>query len=413
MSYQYVMSGLSFILPTIDVYNSAEFVDISKRAFSWMQGVEPNHTFGVLFNAYKERRIGKKIWTSYSDDIPIYADSGGLQMITLGENAGDAEKAQVYKTQGEFSHFGMSFDEIPLTTSGDSGVNDTSARFFNYELFQDKARETGENLKKQIISLQEQGGHCRPFLIAHGNSIPHYKEWIDRVLDAVGPEHSDYIGGLALGSASLGFGELEDFTRAFVVKTLDIPEHIKSHVHILGVGSSQRLLPMLSYDHPGLVSYDSTSHSSADSFFAYQLRDARVSYKGGRSARMEVILDDIESKNKELGVDIDRGEMRMFNMKLRSEIQFTTESRWRYDTFKFLVGLYNVANFMGMITDLKEDNRHVIDILGEKYYHAFESFRHVSDMSQFTEWENTVGRSLISRRIRNKSNVTSLRGLFG
>ena len=50
MSYQYVMSGMSFVLPTIDVYNSQEFVDTSKRAFNWMQKVEPNHTFGVLFN---------------------------------------------------------------------------------------------------------------------------------------------------------------------------------------------------------------------------------------------------------------------------------------------------------------------------------------------------------------------------
>lgn len=413
MSYQYVMSGLSFILPTIDVYNSDEFKDISHRALDYMQKVEDGHSFGVLFNAYKEKRIGKRVWGSYANDIPIYADSGGLQMITLGEKAGDKEKAEVYAVQGEYSHFGMSFDEIPLDTNQGSGVNDTGSRFFNYDIFPEKARQTGENLKKQITYFLEHGKTCRPFLIAHGNSIPHYREWVYRVLDVVGPDLAQHIGGLALGSASLGFGELEDFTRAYVLSTLDIPKHIKDHVHILGVGASLRLLPMLAFQQQGLISYDSTSHSSADSFFQYQLRHARVSYKNGRASRMEDILDDCEMHLTNLGLNFDRSEMREFNMKLRSEINFSPESRIRYDTFKFLVGLFNVANFMGQIADLQKDNRLIIDLFGEKYYHAFESFKNVKDEQDFNVWKATVGRSLISKSVRNKNNVTSLRSLFG
>jgi len=54
----------------------------------------------------------------YKDSLyNIHADSGGLQAITLGKKIDSNLKTQVYNIQSQYADIGMSFDEIPITTT--------------------------------------------------------------------------------------------------------------------------------------------------------------------------------------------------------------------------------------------------------------------------------------------------------
>ena len=82
--------------------------------------------------------------------------------------------------------------------------------------------------------------------------------------DEITKEHADHIGGVAMGSAALGMGQLEDVKRAFYVTQM--PFERPFHLHILGVGALRRMLPFILFKQNGLykninISYDSTTHS--------------------------------------------------------------------------------------------------------------------------------------------------------
>lgn len=411
MNFQYVMSGMSFILPTNAVFNSDEFQALARKSIQWLGDSVPDSSFGMLFNAYTEKRIGQKL-SKWNDIAKIYADSGGLQMVTQGLNATEADKARVYDVQAELSHFGMCFDEIPVVVKAErSSIQSGKDRYFDSRLFEQKAIETAANLKNQVRRFREIGTGCKPFIIAQGNSYKDFRQWTRIVVDELG-ELSDDIGGVAFGSSALGRGELEDYIRAHACATLDAPDHIKKHVHILGVGSIQRLIPMIASHYDGLVSYDSVTHSSADSFFVYQGPDRKLGYKHGNMNDVPAIVADITRWNEKIGFYASPEDIRRILITQRSETAFTPESRWQYDTLKFLIGLYNVRNFMGTLDDLRKQDTKIIENLNQKRYNLFRTFKNVKDDAQFDEWRRTVGRHATSQPFPN-AHPSSLAGLFG
>ena len=90
--------------------------------------------------------------TAYKDHVhEIHADSGGLQIVTQGMVITDELKDKVYENQAEWADVGMCFDEIPVILTGDrSDRNDTKARFFDFENYEELARKTGRNVKRQL-----------------------------------------------------------------------------------------------------------------------------------------------------------------------------------------------------------------------------------------------------------------------
>ena len=62
----------------------------------------------------------------------------------------DELKKEVYRNQAKWGDVGMCFDEIPVVLTGDrSDRNDVKGRFFDKENYEEKARQTGQNIKQQ------------------------------------------------------------------------------------------------------------------------------------------------------------------------------------------------------------------------------------------------------------------------
>ena len=68
----------------------------------------------ILFNAFTEKNYLERILTSGKFGFDrVYADSGGLQMVTLGLTANHEAKQEVYAIQSQ-TDLAMCFDEIPI-----------------------------------------------------------------------------------------------------------------------------------------------------------------------------------------------------------------------------------------------------------------------------------------------------------
>jgi hypothetical protein len=85
------------------------------------------------------------------------------------------------------------------------------------------------------------------------------------VFDTLGAK-SDYIKSVAVSTVAIGPGQLEELERSFVFKEIQREYGIK-HLHLLGVGSVERVLPfaLAKYDEDTMISYDSTSHAMSSS----------------------------------------------------------------------------------------------------------------------------------------------------
>ena len=79
-----------------------------------------------------------------------------------------------------------------------------------------------------------------------GNDVDTYLEWADIILKTVPKDQHHLLGGIAMGAAALGTGNLEDVQRAYIASEVPIrDEDGQMNLHILGVGSLRRMLPYL------------------------------------------------------------------------------------------------------------------------------------------------------------------------
>ena len=86
-----------------------------KKIQDEVRNAVPGHTFHIdlLFNAYTERDMGPRFLKldNFGFD-KLYADSGGLQIVSAGLKVDDSLKGNIYKIQSN-ADYGMCFDEIP------------------------------------------------------------------------------------------------------------------------------------------------------------------------------------------------------------------------------------------------------------------------------------------------------------
>lgn len=271
MILDYVMSGCTFAR----MLNKREaFKDIMLQELRH-QNQDPNHRLSLLFNALTETGHGD-VFKDYRKEASIYVDSGGLQLGIYGSDKyGDIEskKREVYATQGTLGDYAFIFDEIPIedtnTDSNSTKVN-LSMRYFTPELLKEKAITTAHNIKEQIQVFKEIESPTKIYVIAHGNCLDSYAEYVERIFDNLTVDEADYIYGIAPSSASNGTGGEERFDMIYSMKGYNIPEHVKKHVHLLGVGAPSALLPFMVnekyFSFIEKLSFDSTSHSRKYAF---------------------------------------------------------------------------------------------------------------------------------------------------
>ena len=297
---EYVASGCSYYRFNYEEAYKGSLNKFINKCLKGIQGVG-DHKFSLLYNAHVEKKFGPMLRNHFEEGTyEIYADSGGLQIITLGHDITEELKNEVYDNQAEFCDVAMSFDEIPVGTVGDRvEKKDMKGRFFDRENFKERAKETGINLRKQIEYFDKKESEARPVFICHGNDLDTFVQWAEIALKQVPKEKRKRIGGIAISGAALGNGALEDVKRAFYYTQMPIGD-ITPHLHMLGVGSVLRLVPTLMFIHSGLfgqtrLSYDSTSMTSGPHYGRFYGLDGWLDYPKTMSQDYERMYKDVKA----------------------------------------------------------------------------------------------------------------------
>lgn len=281
--FEYVLSGISGTKILNDVRSEPwfdEFVDtaaaITNNAKSRLAKSNTSTTgsISILYNGHTEKNFGEKFRAQ--KDIgcdSIYADSGGLQMITLGKTITPELKQAVYKWQS-FADYGFCFDTIPLekTATIKASAERTSLgnKLFRESSIEATATQTGKDICEQLSYFEKNNAKTKGIVIVQGNTWQDMVKWFDFVLKQIPQSLRHRIQGIAVADTCMGNGELE--TIEMMIATRKIAEvhgaQYTNHIHLLGVGSIIRLRPTMLLIRSGYldcvdrVSYDSTSHSS-------------------------------------------------------------------------------------------------------------------------------------------------------
>ena len=245
---------------------------------------EFNIRTSILFNAYVETKKGPG-YNQYNNVgfDSLYADSGGLQVITQGAVLDDEMKRNIYEIQ-KHSEYAFCFDEIPveikdgLTISG-GGRSNYSMKQFDAARFKECAIKTGQNVYEQLQSFE--GTNTKAFQIIQGNTYQDMIDWMRYGAPEI--KHLDKLAGLAPSVACMGNGELESCDMLMACKTIfDEFEDVNRRLHLLGFGAPNRLLPAILLMKSGFleninVSFDSSSNAMAMMMGNYKIDGLGVS----------------------------------------------------------------------------------------------------------------------------------------
>ena len=417
---EYVASGMGHTrIPSRFATENPEILDIINSYFLDLNGAN-DHKFSMLFNAFIEKNFGPVFHKNYKNSIyTIHADSGGLQILTQGKSITPELKDQIYKTQANYSDIAMCFDEIPVTMAGDrSDRNDTAGRFFDISILEEKARETGKNIKRQVEVFLDEKSKSKPMIIAQGNCYDTYMKWMEYLLDEIPQSYYEAIGGVAFGSAALGNGVFEDFQRAAFVSKM--PFEMKNpYVHILGVGSIRRLIPYLVLMRNGYypdnlhLSYDSTTLTSGLSLGNYYINDGLFGISRSFGEKYIILYNDINSK---YGLDAKGICVNEFFKAINSTTDYAKESDGQDVDVEKLKKYYNchisyvassIRNFTKTVIDCKNDTRRLFSV-SEKYGISKEvhSFSKVKTLDDFNYWQSAVRSSIRSKKVSNEKPST-------
>lgn len=259
--------------PDIQDWNMQDLSDLLKYTQSKTQGY---FTLSSLYNAFQEQKDGNML--NHYNRIGFnstYADSGGLQGIRRGIEMSDDIKNGVYKNQAEYSDFAFTFDISPKR--GISALKDKHKGRFTEDftvyvksLVEPAAREGAANIKKQIEMFKELGAKTKILPILHGYDSESFATCADIIMNECG-DTTGYVEGLAMASLSVhadnkvGIMKMFDFVaKTMNDKNIDLKH--KEHIHLLGVGLTQRTLPLMMMVKKGLIpesmkrlSFDSTA----------------------------------------------------------------------------------------------------------------------------------------------------------
>jgi hypothetical protein len=385
-----------------------------------------NHQFSLLYNGFTEKNFGKKLQKFRPAIKNIHADSGGLQIITRGLQNTPETRAKVFENQATYADIGMAFDEIPVKSTSASGTSakiDTKRRYVDMENFESYARQTGKNVKDQIVKFDSLNSKCRPFVILQGSGADTYAQWAECMLDEIPKELQHRIGGVAMGSAALGMGPLEDVKRAFYVTS--VPFERPFHLHVLGVGALKRILPYLLFSQTGLykdidISYDSTTHSmSLDNglfYFSHCKKNGAGDY-GGSSVKMGRPYSNIyrtvtEEINNVCGTSYEPEEYhKLMNIPVG---EYLEKGGKFIDIMRARLGfiLTNVHNFTMDVSELMNSKENFLRFCRDKgCENEYSTLFDVKNNDDFLYWEKHVGKFMDSEPV-NSVAPSSLEDLF-
>jgi len=423
---EYVISGPAYLRLGAEQCNDPETLQMIIDMINKTVHNKNNHQFSLLYNGFTEKNFGNKLQKFRPAIKNIHADSGGLQIITRGLQNTPETRNKVYENQGTYADIGMAFDEIPVKSTSASGVSakiDTKRRYVDMENFESYARATGKNVKDQILKFDSLKSNCRPFAILQGSGADTYAKWAECMLDEIPKELHNRIGGVAMGSAALGMGPLEDVKRAFYVNS--VPFERPFHLHVLGVGALKRILPYLLFSQTGLyegvdISYDSTTHSmSLDNglfYFSHCKKNNPGDY-GGSSVKMGREYSNIyrtvtEEINSVCGTEYTPEE---YHKLMNIAVGLYLEQGGKFiDVMRARLAfiLTNVHNFTMDVSELMNSKENFLRFCRDKgCENEYSTLFDVKTNDDFLYWEKHVGKFMDSEPV-NSVAPSSLEDLF-
>lgn len=421
--FDYVASGLNHTFFSSVVYGEScpEMRDAFHAALKNLNGAY-DHSYSALFNAWQEKRVGEQLAESKLRDAFqfVYADSGGLQMMTQGAQIDAAAKKQVYELQGRLSDFGFCFDEIPVVVpTGAVGRGTLANRFFDWSNVESCAKKTGQNLHEQINHFIDQKSKCKPFLIVQGNCYDSAQKWLDTILKQVPLDKWKYFGGIASSIASIGTGHLENVERYIYLARLQGPKSLFRHIHFLGMGSVGRLLPFSVMAKNGFfpntkrVSYDSTSHTSSITMGFYQPRGKLTTqvFRGEATTPKEdfkraIITEVMETFDiLAMGIDDTMLHLALFEPAGAYAAKYGEDDKAKYQKHicRFVTVLTQMVNFAEVLEHVNDskDNKILESTTISEFQHIFQIKDMPSMLNWFKELKRTVSSSKIPHVVEN------------
>lgn len=413
---EYVASGSSYFKLMYAESLEPQNLDFFARTFGSLNNTH-NHKISLLYNAYTEKRPGEWMGEHYRPLVhSIHADSGGLQMVTLGRTITNELKEEVYDSQARNSDIAMCFDVIPVRTldSGRSERLDLSNRRFDRTDLERCARETGRNLRRQIDFFDEKGSNARPMLITQGNDYDSYMKWTQYVVEELDDYHVSRIGGIAMGAAALGKGSLEDFKRAFYFTELPINLESK-HLHLLGVGSVYRMIPQFIFMQNGLyqdvqMSYDSTTHTSGVTQGRYYKDDLALNFTRAFDDSYRIVWEDIKRNFPFYNYSLET-----FYEALNISSRTYQEKHGNIDPSLQTYGVFvssAIKNFLSHVEKLQNSREAIMNMARGIDATAFNALYSVHNKQDFDHWLRNVGPYVASEPVQEYVEPVTLGGLF-
>lgn len=270
----------------------------SKRYFNFIQDLiydlkhrTKNCNMGLLWNALTEANDAKLLHSlsKPEDPLEIHADSGGLQIITLGYKVDEQGKRDIYTRQGKYSTHAMSFDKMPILVDESAKVEGVSmslnhsAKYFVRELLYDVGRESGYNVVEQcktIAAIPYNERQGKVLIIIQGSEFRDYQEYargLFSVFNELPEEERELylkqVDGISMGMSGItNYFDLMDLYCRVPVELTAIPEKLRNLVHFLGVGGPTKIAPLYAINDNFFgkrdihYTFDSTSRTSTATY---------------------------------------------------------------------------------------------------------------------------------------------------
>lgn len=393
-------------------------------------------TVAMLFNAYTEKKFvdHMKDYNRFHMD-GVYADSGGLQMVTAGKSVTPKIKDDIYDVQ-TFADYAMCFDDIPLesvslvrTRNERSNVGN---KVFNQERLFETATATGQNIKRQIEYFQSKGAATKVIIIVQGNTPDDMVQWYKTIQNLLTDEDFKNVGGIAVADTCMGNKELESIdmlTAAHRIAKFCHP-NAKKQLHLLGVGSIPRMAPTLYLEKSGFlsdyqkISYDSSSHTVCFNYGLMKLNGGCKPLGTFRNFHLEETLFNIYTKFKPCFDGV--GDFNWF----ADNVFFDKDGGWTYSKMaqragesddrrkirgaalaNFTYSMYQVNNFIECLDVVAGGD--FIGARGEMNIAAIQQLLTVKDENDMANWMNMFKGYVSSARIARKEDSFGLEKFFG
>jgi hypothetical protein len=268
----------------------------------------------------------------------------------------------------------------------------------------------------------------KAIMILQGQDIEAYQLYTNGVVDGLGKENLKNVASIAPSDTCNGIGIVESATQIFSVSQVDLPSYLKHHVHLLGVGSIRRLLPIsimyesgvFGYNDDGslkdmLVSYDSTTHTASFVMgrgLIYKNKELRTE-KIGKKYNPIVhefysnMYDYFKDTFKKFGMNsysdmIEMGSI--YNKKNLTEPKHFRKADMydQYRIVKAAYSLYNIHVFISAFEDFIDKKILLRDLFkrDKKRMHVFQNLTTVRTLKDFEHWRKESYTKIPANRIK-------------